>query len=286
MAGDWIKMRVTLAKDPSVIAMADYLAEQRAFMDWMTDPVRVTCDKTVYEHVTRNVTVAVTVNALLVFWGVANEVGKPDGDDLVMRHATLEAIDEASGVPCMGDAMAFVDWAVPEHIGNRRSVRLPKFLINNIPAEDRSKKGNAERQKRYREKQALLSDAKSNVTDNVTSNVTVTHREEKRREEKKEQKQKATPSAAPTTLPEPPEWVQAESWSGFVEMRKRERHPLTPRAAKLVFGELGKLRELGQDANAVLDQSTRNGWRDVFAVREQKLRAVAGSDYKPVPGEL
>lgn len=51
-------------------------------------------------------------------------------------------------------------------------------------------------------------------------------------------------------------------------MRQRERHPLTPRAAKLVLTQLAKLRETGNNPTEVLDQSTRNGWRDVYAIKE------------------
>ena len=36
MAGDWIKMRADIARDPRVIAIADALAESRPFMDWLT----------------------------------------------------------------------------------------------------------------------------------------------------------------------------------------------------------------------------------------------------------
>lgn len=186
MASDWIKMRITLAKDPAVIAMADYLAEQKPFINWLTDPVHKSCQKTAYEHVTRNVTVAVTVSALLAFWGVANEVGKPDGDDLLMRHATLSAVDEVTGIPCFGDAMTYVDWVVQETIQGKPALRLPKFLINNTPAEDRSKRSNAERQRRFREKKGSVdheSNAANDVTSNAPSNVTVTHREDESREE-------------------------------------------------------------------------------------------------------
>ena len=69
-------------------------------------------------------------------------------------------------------------------------------------------------------------------------------------------------------------------------MRRHERHSLTPRAAKLVLAELGRLRDAGADPGAVLDQSTRQGWRDVFPLREQKLRAAGGSGYQPLPGEV
>jgi hypothetical protein len=111
----------------------------------------------------------------------------------------------------------------------------------------------------------------------------VTHalpREEKKREEKKkEQKQKQRPPAAPVaaTMPDLPTWVNREAWDGFAAMRKRDRHPLTPRAAKLVLTELGKLRDGGHDPNAVLDQSTRNSWRDVWPVKDGgRVTAVGG----------
>lgn len=172
-------MRVWLAKDPKVVAIADYLACQRPFMDWLTHPTRQSCSETAYEHVTRNVTVSVTVTALLQIWGVANESGKPDGDDLVLLHATLESLDEVCGVPCIGTALLHVEWASEEEpIRGKTLVRFPKFLTHNVPAEDRHRKANAERQRKLRDKRR---NAESNVTGNATDNVTVTHREEKRR---------------------------------------------------------------------------------------------------------
>lgn len=85
--------------------------------------------------------------------------------------------------------------------------------------------------------------------------------------QKQELKQKP-PSATPTaSAVEVPDWIDSEAWLGFAEMRRRERHPLTARAAKLIFDKLLKLRAAGNDPVAVLDQSTRNGWRDVFSIR-------------------
>jgi hypothetical protein len=249
MAGDWIKMRVSLARDPAVVAMADFLAEQREFMDWLSDPVRRHCSETAYEHVTRNVTVSVTVCALLSFWGVANEVGKPDGDDLILRHATLDSVDESCGVPCFGLALQFVDWAIQEDADGKHSVRLPKFLINNVPAEDRSKKTNADRQKRFREKQALLGNEESNVT----RNVTVTHREEKRREEKKEVQQEVLPA-----------WLPADRWQDFVDHRKAIKKPMTDRAKGQMVKHLCNLKEQGHDVLALIDKAIRSGWQDVY----------------------
>jgi hypothetical protein len=248
-------MRVWLAKDPKVVAIADYLARQRAFMDWLTDPVRETCNESAYEHVTRNVTVAVTVAALLQVWGAANESGKADGDDLVLHHATLESLDEICGVPGIGLALLYVEWASEEEpVRGKTLVRFRNFMSKNVPAEDRSRLFNAERQRRFREK-------KSNAESNVTHNVTVTHREEKRREDKKE-----TTTAEVFVLPD---WLPAEAWKAWLEVRKKNKAPNTPRALRLAVGELERLRSQGFDPGAVLDQSTLKGWKSVYPLKPE-----------------
>lgn len=175
MAGDWIKMRVWISRDPKVIEMADWLAEQRAFMDWLTDPVRQSCKETAYEHVTRNVTVALCVTGLLHVWGTARERGDRVDDDLILKHCSCHTLAALADIPLFGLAMAWVDWA--EDIeGN--AVCFRNFFKENESPEEKHKRQNAERQARHREKQSR----ESNVANNVTNNVTVTHREEKRRD--------------------------------------------------------------------------------------------------------
>lgn len=76
-----------------------------------------------------------------------------------------------------------------------------------------------------------------------------------------------------------PDWVNPESWAGFVDMRKAIKKPLTDRAMQLAIGKLGKLRQQGQDPNACLDQSVMNGWQDVYAIKPDhtaKKQAQAG----------
>lgn len=177
MAGDWIKMRVWLGRDPCVIAMADYLAGSRAFMNWLTDPVRQSCKESAYEHVTRNVTVALCVTSLLVTWGTARERGDRDGDDLVLHHADFTTLDAMTDVPDFGDAMGFVGWAKEE---DGAALRFPKFFKDHESPDEKHKRQAAERQAKFREKQSQ----QSNEEVTPPSNVTVTHREEKRREVK------------------------------------------------------------------------------------------------------
>lgn len=67
-----------------------------------------------------------------------------------------------------------------------------------------------------------------------------------------------------------PAWIPAEAWAGYVEMRKKKRAVMTPRAMELRIADLAKLRDAGQDVGAVLDQSTANGWTDVYPVKERR----------------
>ena len=280
MAGEWIRVRAALRKDPRVRAMADYLAEQRAFMDWMTDPVRRTCGVTVYEHVTRDVTVRITVCALVDLWSAANEAGKGDGDDLVMVHCTIDALDTMADLPCFGEAMASVDWAVQEEDERGRPVvRLPKFLIHNTPADERKPSAAAERQRRYRQRQAEQGKERDVTRDaqrNVTRDVTVTPREEKRREEEK----KIDPPAA---APSP------------VKKAKKAKTPLqddfsVSDAVKAWAGKAGYDR-LDEHLDAFKRKAAANGyayvnWDAAFmeAVREDwaKLRTTRNGSPAPV----
>ncbi len=98
-------------------------------------------------------------------------------------------------------------------------------------------------------------------------------KEGKGKEEKKEQ-----PQAAFAQF-ERPNWIGSDAWDGYAEMRKRKRAPLTPRACTMVVKELSRLRALGQDPDAVLDQSTRNSWTDVYA-----LKNPDGGNGASIPG--
>jgi hypothetical protein len=62
-------------------------------------------------------------------------------------------------------------------------------------------------------------------------------------------------------------WIPEDAWQGFVEMRGKVRKPLTERAVALIVKELEKLRDDGNDVGAILDQSTRNNWQDVYPLR-------------------
>ena len=66
-----------------------------------------------------------------------------------------------------------------------------------------------------------------------------------------------------------PDWVPADAWDGFLEMRKRKRANPTERAKQLLIGKLEKLTPDHGDAGAILDQSTAGGWTDIYELKGQ-----------------
>lgn len=64
-----------------------------------------------------------------------------------------------------------------------------------------------------------------------------------------------------------PDWVPQDAWEAWLEVRKKNRAPNTPRALRLAVAELARLKAAGNDVQAVLEQSTLRGWRGVFEVK-------------------
>lgn len=64
-----------------------------------------------------------------------------------------------------------------------------------------------------------------------------------------------------------------DAWTGFEEMRKKIRKPLTDRAKKLILKKLEKMAP-GNEAKqaAILDQSVERGWQGVFELPEDKSK--------------
>lgn len=175
MAGDWIKMRTDLYRDPKVSVIADGLM---AHDSELSRYVNQHCQRDM--TVTRNVMRNVTVGALVSVWGVMRQRGKRNGDDLVCHAVTPLVIDDIAELPGFGAAMALVGWVVQTSEG----IVFPRFFDEyNVSPEEKTKSQGAERQRRYRDRKSQQSDVTNDVTRDVTDNVTVTPREEKNREE-------------------------------------------------------------------------------------------------------
>ena len=96
-------------------------------------------------------------------------------------------------------------------------------------------------------------------------------RVDKRREEEKKEIQAQAPL---------PDWLPMEAWAGYVEMRKRIRKQMTPRAQQLVLKSLADMQAKGLSVAQSLDNSTRNSWVDVYEPKElpEQAGAKIGSD--------
>jgi hypothetical protein len=88
---------------------------------------------------------------------------------------------------------------------------------------------------------------------------------------------KTTPKAAPSAFVLP-DWINPETWSHFEEMRQKMRKPMTDRARRDIVARLDKLRTDGQDVEAMLAQSIRKSWQDVFEVKDDLFVVTSKPD--------
>lgn len=249
MASDWIKMRTDLYRDPRVCVMADLLMNEDGEL---ARYVNQHCQR--HLTVTRNVMRNVTVGALVSVWGVMRLRGKAEGTDLVCRAVTTSVLDDIAELPGMGAAMEAVGWVVITDEG----LVFPRFFEDhNVDPDASSKSKSAARQQRYRERQKQESD----VTRDVTRDAKVTPREEKRRE------YKDNPPNPPAggegwSLPD---WIPAEPWRQFEEMRRKKKKPMTDAARKLAVTKLDGLRADGHDVAVTIEQSILHAWDTFYA---------------------
>jgi hypothetical protein len=67
--------------------------------------------------------------------------------------------------------------------------------------------------------------------------------------------------------PAMPAWFNLLLWAAFKEMRVAKKDPLTPMAEDLMMRRIELLRQQGHDPTAVIEQSIRNGWKDVYPLK-------------------
>lgn len=81
----------------------------------------------------------------------------------------------------------------------------------------------------------------------------------------------------PLKSPPLPDWLPAETWGDFLEMRKQIKHPPNAKAIALLIAKLDRLRAAGNDPKDVLEQSIMNSYRSVFELKvsnERKTRST------------
>lgn len=252
LAGDWIKMRLNLVTHPKVMRIAESLIECQEYRDWsgLHWAIPSVNGEKQERYDALRVTRYVTVGALLRYWGYVNEHVE---DDETIHGLWPDDIDQIAGIPGFCDALQAVGWLELNEIAG--TVKCPNFSKYNTLGPNRGlSMTNAERQKAYRERHK-----ERNVTRNGSVRNGSNAREDKRREDKK------TNTEEVVVLPD---WLPKDAWKAFLEVRRQKKAPNTPRALKLALTELTRLKSLGHDPAAVLDQSTVKGWKFVFPLSQ------------------
>lgn len=78
-----------------------------------------------------------------------------------------------------------------------------------------------------------------------------------------------------------PEWVPADLWAAWLEVRRKIRAPNTAQAQRLNLNRLEALRAAGQSPAAVLEQAISRGWRGLFPLKDHH-----DHDHRPGGGRL
>tara|TARA_R110000868_G_scaffold300722_1_gene561190 strand:- start:195 stop:854 length:660 start_codon:yes stop_codon:yes gene_type:complete len=65
-----------------------------------------------------------------------------------------------------------------------------------------------------------------------------------------------------------PDWVPADTWKDYEEMRNRIRKPMTDRAKQLAIIDLAKMQARGFDPKESLENSIKNSWQGLFEPRK------------------
>jgi len=72
-----------------------------------------------------------------------------------------------------------------------------------------------------------------------------------------------------------PDFIPEKAWNSYLEMRAKQKKPMTDHAKDLAVKELSRLKAIGHDPEAVLNQSTMNSWQGLFEVRAKNGKHTA-----------
>jgi tRNA (guanine-N1)-methyltransferase len=115
MAGDWIKVRVWISKDPKVIAIADYLAYHRDFLRWLCAAGGLTVRECAYEVISRDITVMITgaeLPAMIMIDTLLRELPGVVGKEASVKNDSFQG--DLFDYPSYTRPEEFRGWKVPD----------------------------------------------------------------------------------------------------------------------------------------------------------------------------
>jgi hypothetical protein len=262
----WIKFDKDLVDDPRIISAAEALAERYTLsVERKQWPGVASSGSDVDERETVTLMRNAVMGGLVTLWVYA-DTHLRNGDELPISMAS---IDRMVGIDNFCELVG-EDWITSENYGT--TVILPGYSEKNgLISKDKRNSAAAERQRRFREKRKALSNATSNPVANAVSNA-VTRNAVTALDQDLDQDQKKETKEVALQLPE---WLPADAWKAYLEVRKQKKTPNTPRALNMLITELTRLKSLGFDPAAVLDQSTLKGWKSVFPTKPELVAVNA-----------
>ena len=66
-----------------------------------------------------------------------------------------------------------------------------------------------------------------------------------------------------------PEWIDADLWTSFMEVREKKKAVQSEQALKLILSDLTRYHEEGQDVNEILRRSIKGSWKDVYSLKDK-----------------
>lgn len=106
----------------------------------------------------------------------------------------------------------------------------------------------------------------SNLLADCYQNAIPEKRREREQVREETEKKEAAPPAQLFVLPD---FIPGPAWDDFMEMRRKNRKPATEKAKALLASSLEKLMIGGDDPAEILNQSTLNGWTDIYPLKHK-----------------
>ena len=77
-----------------------------------------------------------------------------------------------------------------------------------------------------------------------------------------------------------PDWIPEETWSAFLVCRKNKKAASTDFALRLILKTLRKFKDAGHDPVAILENSIKGGWSDVYEPKPRASHATGETAYQ------
>jgi len=190
---------------------------------------------------------------VIAFWILLLEKASQKNDNGAIGEIDFEETDFTLGLLC-GKSKKIFNSLIERG-------KIIDFTIKNW-AKHQADTSNAERQRRFRERQKT----NENNDDVTLRNVTVTQNNAVTQEEKRIDKIRIDKEVRKK---EYPDWLDQFLWIDFVSHRKTMKAPLTKRAEDLAIGELFKLTQKGYSQKELIEKSILNGWKAFYEPKEQ-----------------